>query len=165
MPLTVTTTLPVVAPLGTCTPTLVAAQLVTDAAVPLKLTVLLPCVAPKFVPVSVTAVPTGPLTGTTVVRVGVGTTVKLTPLLATPLTVTTTLPVVAPLGTCTPTLVAAQLVTDAAVPLKLTVLLPCVAPKFVPVSVTAVPTGPLTGATVVRVGVGTTVKLTPLLAT
>src|SRR5215472_6292203 len=166
MPLTVTTTLPVVAPLGTCTPTLVAAQLVTGATVPLKLTVLLPCVAPKFVPVSVTAVPTGPPVGLTLLSVGPGgVTVKLTPLLATPLTVTTTLPVVAPLGTCTPTLVAAQLVTDAAVPLMLTVLLPCVAPKFVPVSVTAVPTGPLAGATVVRVGVGTTVKLTPLLAT
>jgi hypothetical protein len=51
-------------------------------------------------------------------------TVKVTPLLATPPTVTTTFPVVAPAGTATTVLVAFQLVGVAAVPLKLTVLLP-----------------------------------------
>ncbi len=49
-------------------------------------------------------------------------TVKATPLLATPLTVTTTFPDVAPLGTDTIMLVALQLVGIPAVPLKLTVL-------------------------------------------
>jgi len=51
-------------------------------------------------------------------------TVKLTPLLATPPTVMTTLPVVAPVGTGTAMLVAPQLVGVAAVPLKVTVLVP-----------------------------------------
>jgi len=64
------------------------------------------------------------------------TTVKGTPLLATPPTVTTTLPVVAPTGTGATMLVADQLVGVAVVPLNLTVLAPWVAPKFVPVIVT-----------------------------
>jgi hypothetical protein len=72
-------------------------------------------------------------------------TVKPTPLLATPPTVTTTFPVVAPLGTGATILVALQLVGVAAVPLNVTVLVPCVAPKFVPAIVTAVPTGPDVG--------------------
>jgi len=69
-------------------------------------------------------------------------TVKLTPLLAAPPTVTTTFPVVAPLGTITVMLVAPQLVGVPAVPLNVTVLAPCVVPKFVPVIITGVPTGP-----------------------
>jgi hypothetical protein len=52
---------------------------------------------------------------------GAGTTVKLTPLLFTPLANTVTLPVVAPLGTVTAMLVALQLLTFAAGPLKETV--------------------------------------------
>src|SRR6266853_1208073 len=66
-------------------------------------------------------------------------TVNAIPLLAAPPTVTTTLPVVAPAGTATTMLVALQLVGVAGVPLKLTVLLPCDAPKFVPIIVTDVP--------------------------
>ncbi len=54
-------------------------------------------------------------------------------------------------------LVADQLVGVAAVPLNVTVLLPCVAPKLVPVIVTAVPTGPLVGDRLVRVGAVVTV--------
>src|SRR5438552_3251572 len=89
-------------------------------------------------------------------------TVKLTPLLATPPTVTTTLPVAAPAGTDVTMLVALQLVVVAAVPLNATVP---AAPKFVPVMVTAVPTGPEVGFRLVIAGaVGVTVKLTPLLA-
>jgi hypothetical protein len=53
-----------------------------------------------------------------------GVTVKLIPLLVTLLTVTVTLPVVAPLGTATVMLVALQVVGVPAVPLNLTVLLP-----------------------------------------
>jgi hypothetical protein len=71
----------------------------------------------------VTEVPTGPDVGLRVVMVGVPT-VKVTPLLATPPTVTTTLPVVAPPGTGTTMLVALQLVGPPVVPLKETVLDP-----------------------------------------
>jgi hypothetical protein len=71
--------------------------------------------------------------------------VKTTPLLATPATVTTTLPVVAPAGTGTTMLVALQLVGVAAVPLNVTVLVPCVAPKFAPVIVTGVASAALAG--------------------
>jgi hypothetical protein len=81
-----------------------------------------------------------------------GTTVKATPLLALPPTVTTTFPVVAPLGTDTVTLAALHDVAVAAAPLKLTVLDPCVAPKFVPEIVTEVPIAPEVGLTVEIVG-------------
>ena len=124
-PPTVTTTLPVVAPAGTGTTMLVADQLVGVAVVPLNLTVLVPCVAPKFVPVIVTDVPTGPLVGERLVmlggdRDGEGQR-RCSPA---PPTVTTTLPVVAPAGTGTTMLVADQLVGVAVVPLNLTVLVP-----------------------------------------
>ena len=66
-------------------------------------------------------------------------TVKAIPLLAAPPTVTTTFPEVAPLGTGTVMLVALQLVGVPVVPLNFTVLVPCVAPKLVPVIVTEVP--------------------------
>jgi hypothetical protein len=127
-PPTVTTTFPVVAPVGTDVTRLVALQLVTIAAVLLNVTVLLPCVEPKFVPVIVSAVPTDPEVVERLVILGVGTTVKPTPLLATPPTVTTTFPVVAPVGTDVTRLTALQLVTVAAVPLNVIVLLPCVEP-------------------------------------
>src|SRR6266849_5160584 len=81
-------------------------------------------------------------------------TVKLMPLLATPPTVTTMGPVVAPLGTGTLMLVPFQLVGVAAVPLNLTALVPCVAPKFAPAIVTDVPTAPDVGLTAVRLGGG-----------
>jgi hypothetical protein len=72
-------------------------------------------------------------------------TVKATPLLVVPPTVAVTSPLVAPLGTRTTMLVVLQLVTVAAAPLKRTTLPPCVVPKFVPVTVTEVPTGPEEG--------------------
>jgi len=69
-------------------------------------------------------------------------TVKLTPLLATPPTVTTTFPVVAPAGTGATMPVALQLVgVDA---MRSNVTVPAV-PKLVPVMVTEVPTGPEDG--------------------
>jgi hypothetical protein len=70
---------------------------------------------------------------------------------------TITFPVVAPVGTGTVILVADQLVGVATVPLNRTVLLPCVAPKLVPVIVTAVPTGPIVGVRFVNVGATVTV--------
>lgn len=61
---------------------------------------------------------------------GTGTTLKLTPLLALLETVTTTFPVVAPVGTVAVILVAPQAVAVAAVPLNFTVLEPWLDPKF-----------------------------------
>src|SRR5207249_1298072 len=126
---------------------------------------LVPWVAPKLVPVIVMDAPTAPLVGDRLVMLGVDNTVNATPLLATPLTVTTTLPVVAPAGTGATMLVADQHVGVAVVPLNFTVLVPWVAPKFVPVMVTGAPTAPLVGASDVMLGVGNTVNATPLLAT
>src|SRR5437899_2249548 len=91
-------------------------------------------------------------------------TVKFAPLLSWPFAVTTTLPVVAPLGTGTAILVELQLVGVAAVPLNETVLVPWAAPKLVPAIVTDAPTAPEVGFKLVILGGGTaTMKLTPLL--
>jgi hypothetical protein len=68
--------------------------------------------------------------------------VKFTPLLATPPTVTTTFPVVAPDGTVVTIVVEFQLLVVAVVPLNVTVPED---PKFVPLIVTCVPTAPLVG--------------------
>jgi hypothetical protein len=127
VPLTVTTTFPVVAPLGTGTTMLVALQLdAVPADVLLNVTVLVPWLAPKFVPVIVTAVATGPEVGLKLEMLGADAfTVKFTPLLAVGPTVTTTFPVVAPLGTFTTMLVALQPdAVPADVPLNVTVLVP-----------------------------------------
>jgi hypothetical protein len=151
-PLTVTTTFPVVAPAGTLTVMLVALH--AEAApveVPLNVTELVPWLAPKFVPVIVIGVPTAPELWLKVVMLGA--TVNATPLLATPPTVTTTFPVLAPTGTLMVMLVALHAVAvPADVPLKVTVLVPWLAPKFVPVTVTAVPTAPEVLLNVVIVG-------------
>ena len=124
----------------------------TVAVVPLNFTVLVPWLDPKFVPVIVTAAPTAPLVIDKLVMLGAGTTVKLTPLLALLETVTTTLPVVAPVGTVAVMLVEPQVVVFAVVPLNLTVLDPLVDPKLVPVIVTEAPTAPDVGDRVVMVG-------------
>lgn len=65
-----TITLPVAAPAGTGTTMLVALQLVGVAAIPLKVTVLLPCVGPKFAPVIVTGDPTIPDAGERLMMLG-----------------------------------------------------------------------------------------------
>jgi hypothetical protein len=122
--LTVTTTLPVDAPAGTLVTMAEGDQLVTVAVTPLNRTVLVPWVAPKFEPVIVTGEPIEPLVGDTKPMEGGGTTAKLTPLLAAPFTVTTTLPVVAPAGTLAEMPVADQLDTVAVTPLNFTVLVP-----------------------------------------
>ena len=83
-----------------------------------------PCVAPKFVPEIVTGVPTGPAIGEKLKTAALLFTVKLTLLLETPPTLTTTLPVVAPTGTVTEMDVLVQLEATAGVPLNFTVLLP-----------------------------------------
>ena len=119
-----------------------------------------------MVPVIVTDVPTAPEVTDKLVMLGADTTVKVTPLLFTPLAFTTTLPVVAPDGTVTTIEVALQLVmVVAVVVLNFTVLVPCVEPKFVPVIVTDAPTAPDVGDKLVMLGAGTTVNETPLLST
>src|SRR5438876_3286113 len=77
---------------------------------------------------------------------------KVIPLLFTPATVTTTFPVVAPLGTSARMVVPPQLVGVAGVPLNVTVLVPCVPPKFVPPIVTDVPAPPDVGDRLVMLG-------------
>jgi hypothetical protein len=144
-PRAVTTTLPLVAPFGTNVAILVSVQLVTGSGAPLRVIALVPWDAPKLAPVIVTAVLTGPEAGERFVILGGTRTVKATPLLAAPPTVTTIFPVVAPAGTGTAMLVELQLVGVAVVPLKVTVLVPWDAPKFVPAIVTEVPTGPDVG--------------------
>ena len=155
-PFTVTTTLPEVAPVGTVAAIERSLQLVTGALNPLNVTVLDPCCAPKLVPVTVTGLPTAPDVGDRLVMFG--NTVKATPLEATPLTDTTTLPVVAPFGTVAAMEVLLQLVVDAVVPLNVTV--PEVL-KFVPVMVTDEPTMPEVCERLVMFGVR--VNVTPLL--
>lgn len=123
-PFAVTTTLPVVAPTGTGTTMPVLLQLVGVAAVPLNVTVLAPCAGPKLAPKMVTGVPTEPDVGERLLMLGGTVTVKRKPLLERAPTVTTTLPVVAPLGTGTTMLASLQLTGGATVPLKRTTLVP-----------------------------------------
>jgi len=124
-PFTVTITFPVVALAGTFATMDVALQpAIVIAATPLKVTELASWLDPKFVPMIVTGVPTAPEPGERPVMLGVGSTVKPAPLLATPLTVTTTFPVVANAGTGTLIEVAVQFVGAPTTPLKVTVLPP-----------------------------------------
>jgi len=157
-PLAFTTTFPVLAPVGTAATIDVAPQLmIVVAVVPLNVTVFVPWVEPKPVPAIVTNVPTVPDAGDRLVMVG--TTVKFTPLLTTPPMVITMFPVVAPAGTGTMIDPVLQPVGVAAVPLNVTVLVPCIAPKFVPVIATEAPTAPDVADKLVIFGAGNTVVL------
>ena len=145
-PPTVTTTAPVLAPSGTGATIEVSLQLSGSASVPANSTVLVPSLAPKFVPLISTLVPTAPEAGLSPLIAGAGTvTVKPTPLLATPSTVTTTAPVLAPSGTRAVIRVSLQLEGSASVPANSTVLVPSLPPKFAPLISTLVPTGPEAG--------------------
>lgn len=143
--------MPVVAPVGTGTVTLVVLQLVGVAAIPLNATVLVPCDTPKLVPLIVTEVPTGPEVGFKLVSAGA--TAKATALLVAPPAVTITLPAVAAAGTGVTMLVGLQLVGVAEVPPNVTALVPWDVPKLFPVMVTEVPTGPAVGLMLVILGV------------
>ena len=79
---------------------------------------------PKFAPEIVIDAPTGPEVTDKLLIEGDGTTVKVTPVLATPPTVITTGPVVAPVGTVAVMLVLLHVPAVAAVPLNFTVLVP-----------------------------------------
>ncbi len=144
----------------------VAPHVVGVAVQPLNVTVPVPCVEPKPVPVIVTSVPTVPEVGDRLVMIGVGANVNGEPLLATPFTVTTRLPVVAPVGTTATIVPVLQLVIEVAVvPLNVTVLVPCVEPKFDPIIVSDAPTAPEGGDRYAMFGVGNTVNPTVLLFT
>jgi hypothetical protein len=130
----------------------------------LNLTVLVPCVVPKFAPEIVTDIPTAPNVGDKLAILGVGLTVKLFPLLAIPPTITTTLPVVAAVGTDALIEVALhELIVVALVPLNCTELPAWVVPNPVPVIVTEAPTAPEVGDKLVMLG-AVTVNGLPALA-
>jgi hypothetical protein len=145
-PAATTTTLPVVAVAGTTATMLVALHAVTVADVPLKVTVPEACGPPKFVPVIVTDAPGAPVVRDRPEMEGGPVTVKPALFESTPFTWTITLPVAAPVGTETTILVSPQLeAVVVAVPLNVTVLAPCVAPKFAPRIVTVEIGAPLDG--------------------
>ena len=114
----------------------------------------------KFVPVRVTAVPTGPLVGVNELIVGGNpVTVKALALSTEPAgVVTLILPLVAPPGTLVLIWVS-DTVKEAAIPLKVTVVAPV---KLLPVIVTPDPTGALLGPNELIVGATVTVKLLAL---
>jgi hypothetical protein len=157
--LTVTTTGPVVAE-GTVAVMLFMLQFVVVAVTLLNLTELVPLTAPKFAPAIVTDTPTLSDEGEREEMLGF--VVNVTPLLATPDTVTTTGPVIAVEGTCAVMLVPVQFDVVAVTPLNLTVFPVCV-PRFVPVIVTLAPAIPEVGDSDEIDGVGVTVNVTPLL--
>jgi hypothetical protein len=142
---------------------LVSVQLVGLAATPLKVTVLVPGAAPKFVPLIVTGPPIGPIVVDNAEIVGGCVTVNITPLLNCPPTDTVTGPLVTPDGTVAMMLVGVQLVEEAEVPLNEIVLVPGVAPKFVPLIVTGLPTPLAAGDSEEIVGGGITVNVAALL--
>ncbi len=152
-PETVTLIGPVEAPEGTVTTSFVVVADETVAAAPLNCTESFDLVALKFVPLMVTDVPTAPLVGEKLERVGGNTTVKLPLLVAVLLpTLTEIFPVLAPFGTAVTICVVVDDETVAMVPLNLTVLLVAVALKFLPEIVTAVPIAPLCGLKLEIVG-------------
>src|SRR5437667_6916742 len=164
-PLTVTTTLPVVAPAGTGATIEVALQLAGVATVPLNVTALVPWVEPKLPPAMVTDAPTAPeQIGRAPCR-ETASTVNDAPALATTLTVTTTLPVVAPAGTGATIEVALQLAGVATVPLNVNALVPWVEPKLPPAMVTDAPTAPAAADKLLMLGTASTVNDAPALAT
>jgi hypothetical protein len=122
-PPTVITRGPEVAEAGTEVAMEVLLHEMTVAVAPLNVTVLPPCVVPNPVPVIVTGFPVFPEVGMTAVTLRLEETVKLKPLLGAP-TVTTILPVVAPVGTGTTMPVSLQAEGTPVVPLNLTVLAP-----------------------------------------
>ena len=150
-----TVILPVAAPTGTIALIQDADSTVNLPAIPPNFTTVAP---DRFVPLITIAVPTGPIAGEKEVIVGAGTiTAKFSLLTAVPATVVTEIvPLVAPAGTI-------AVIDDdevalnvrAVVPLNVTLV---VVARFVPLTVTLVPTLPEVGEKDVMVGGGITVK-------
>jgi hypothetical protein len=127
--------------------------------------VLVPWMAPKLTPEIVTDVPTVAPVRDKPLIVGIWDTVNGTPLLATPSTVATIFPVVAPIGTGTTMLVEFQLVGVPGVPLNVTILDACVSRKFAPEIVTDEPGTAMLGDTVAIEGAMTCApKVTEILS-
>jgi hypothetical protein len=138
--------LPVVASTGTATISVVVVAAVTFAALPLNLTMFSPITVLKFVPVIVMIVPEVPLVGEKPDMVGIVSTVKsLTEVAVCVPTSTVILPVVAPAGAVTVSVVVVAAVTLALVPLNLTVFSLVTMLKFAPLIVTVVPAIPSVG--------------------
>jgi len=104
--------------------------------------VLAPGELPKFDPLTLMIIPAGPDVADKLLMLGAAVTVKFVPALACPKTVTTMLPVIAPVGTFTPIELVLQKNGVAVVPWNVTVLEPCVSRKFDPEMVIGVPTDP-----------------------
>jgi len=158
-PASLTDTEPLVVLAGTVAVMLVSLQAVMVAAMPLNSTWLPLEFVPKPEPVNVTVPPMGAAGGAKPVITGFIAVKDWTGTLAIELTVTLTGPV--PDGTVAGTVATIcellQLVTVAAAPLKVIVLLPCVAPKLDPAMVTVVPTPPKLGDKPLKYGVVPTV--------
>src|SRR5438132_2658397 len=144
-PLAVTTTLPVVAPAGTGATIEVALQLAGVATVPLNVTALVPWVEPKLPPAMVTDAPTAPELGDKLLMLGTASTVNNTPALATPLTVTTTLPVFFSSRRRHTISLCDWSADVCSSDLNVTALVPWVEPKLPPAMVTDAPTAPELG--------------------
>jgi hypothetical protein len=99
-----------------------------------------------------TVVPAAPDLGLKALMLGAAVTVKETPLLDAPLIVTTTFPVVAPLGTVAVMLLELKAVMVAETSLKVTVALDSLDPKLLPAMTTAELTAPLLGVRLLMVG-------------
>src|SRR5258708_3211233 len=152
--------------LGTGKAMLLSLQLEGIMVKPFQSTKLVPWVAPKLAPLTVTVAGTGPIpTGAQFEErdwmLGPG--VNAAPLLARPATVTTTFPGVAPIGTGTPSCVSLQLLGVPGIPLNVMVLLPCDEPKCEPVMPSSDPTGSVLLSMLLMVGGTKTVNGTPLL--
>jgi hypothetical protein len=157
-PAAVTTTFPVVAPVGTAATIWAALQLVMVALVPLNVTLPLPCVGPKLEPAITIEEPIAPVFGVRELMLAGGVTVNTTPLLATPLTVTTTFPVVAPLGTVAVMLVELMLLMVPLALLNVTEAFAALVPKLLPAMTIADPTAPVLGVRLLMTGAAATAK-------
>jgi hypothetical protein len=156
-PLLVTEILPVDVPDGTTATMEDEEDDVTVADTPLKDTT---GDGPKLLPLIVTLAPAAALVGVKLEMLGVGSTVKLVPLLiVTPFTCIEIAPVLAPAGTVVAILDVVDEVIVAGVPLNDTI---GVVLKFVPEMLTIAPTAPLVGENSTIVGVESTVKFDPL---
>ena len=159
---TVTVTGPDVTLLGATAVIELPFQTVIEAGgAPLKDTVLLPCVLPKFDPEIWTDVPDTPDDGVKLVTLGVGIKVNELFELRVPsrLTETLRLPGVRFEGTTTVNEVEVQLTGFTEIPAKNTVVVSYWSPKLVPVMVRVVPATPELGEIFVIVGVAGIVKL------
>jgi hypothetical protein len=153
---------PVVAVTGTVVAMVVDVLVPMTAATPLNLTEVAPA---RFVPVIVTGVPASPEVGVNEVIVGRSAgSVNVPPVPVPAAVVTVTGPVVARSGTAVVICTDVFVRMEAATPLNLTKVAP---PRFVPLIVTGVPTGPEVGVKV-KAGSGggpaPTVKLVALSA-